>query len=293
MRPTNSVKKRIFSLFFPSFSLPVAEQRARAEKMARYFRLPKDLQCQAVDADGVPAKWIIPAAADEGVILYLHGGAYCLGSVNAHLDLLARLARAANRKLLAIDYRLAPEHPHPAALEDAVTAYRWLLGQGTAPAQIVIAGDSAGGGLTLVTLLALRDADMPLPAAAVCISPWTDLALTGASMHVKADVEVILSPESLAMFAGLYAAGQSLTHPLISPLYADLAGLPPLLIQVGTDEILLDDATRFAHKAQAAGVEVTLEVWQGMFHVFHIFPFFAETAEAVAQIGEFVQARLV
>ena len=188
MRPTNSVKKRIFSLFFPSFSLPVAEQRARAEKMARYFRLPKDLQCQAVDADGVPAKWIIPAAADEGVILYLHGGAYCLGSVNAHLDLLARLARAANRKLLAIDYRLAPEHPHPAALEDAVTAYRWLLGQGTAPAQIVIAGDSAGGGLTLVTLLALRDADMPLPAAAVCISPWTDLALTGASMHVKADV---------------------------------------------------------------------------------------------------------
>ena len=284
--------KKIALLFFTPLSKPVAEQRARAEKMARFFRLPKGMQYQPVDANGVPAGWFIPGQAADGVMLYLHGGAYALGSVNAHREFLARLTTAIGKRILAIDYRLAPEHPYPAALEDAVTAYRWLLGQGIAARQIVIAGDSAGGGLTLAALLAVRDEGQPLPAGAVCISPWVDLALAGDSMQEKADVELVLDRDSLAMFAALYAGDEPLTDPLISPLYADLTGLPPLLIQVGTDEILLDDAARFAHKAQAAGVDVTLEVWQGMFHVFHIFPFFAETAEAVAQIAEFVQARI-
>jgi len=288
----NKLLKKIAPLFFTPLSKPVAEQRARAEKMARFFRLPKGMQYQPVDANGVPAGWFIPGQAADGVILYLHGGAYALGSVNAHREFLARLTKAIGKRILAIDYRLAPEHPYPAALEDAVTAYRWLLEQGTAPVQIIIAGDSAGGGLTLAVLLALRDDGQPLPAGAVCISPWTDLALAGDSMQEKADVELVLDRDSLAMFAALYAGDEPLTNPLISPLYADLTGLPPLLIQVGSDEILLDDSLRFAQKAEAASVEVKLTVWEGMFHVFHMFPFFSETAEAMAQIAEFVQVRI-
>ncbi len=278
--------------FFTPLSKPVEEQRARAEKMARFFRLPKGLQCQSVDVNGVPAAWFIPETARDGVILYLHGGAYALGSVNTYRDLVSRLAKAAGVKALAIDYRRAPEHPYPAALEDAVAAYRWLLGQGFAPAQIIIAGDLAGGGLTLAALLALRDDGQPLPAGAVCISPWVDLALTGRSMQEKADVELVLDRDSLAKFAALYTDGQEVTDALISPLYADLTGLPPLLIQVGTDEILLDDSLRFTQKAEAAGVDVELTVWEGMFHVFHMFPFFAETAEAVTQIAEFVSGKI-
>ena len=260
--------------------------------MARFFRLPKGMQCQPADAGGVPAEWFIPDEAEDGVILYLHGGAYALGSVNAHREFLSRLTKAIGKRILAIDYRLAPEHPYPAAVEDAVAAYHWLLGQGIVPAQIIIAGDSAGGGLTLAALLTLRDGGQPMPAGAVCISPWTDLALTGDSMRGKADVEIVLDRESLAMFAALYAGDQPLTNPLISSLYADLTGLPPLLIQVGTDEILLDDSLRFAKNAEAAGVEVELSVWDGMFHVFHMFPFFAETREAVAQIAGFVQEQI-
>lgn len=260
--------------------------------MARFFRLPKGMQYQPVDANGVPGIWFLPDEAEDGVMLYLHGGAYALGSVNAHREFLSRLTTAIGKRILAIDYRLAPEHPYPAAVEDAVTAYRWLLEQGIAPAQIVIAGDSAGGGLTLAALLALRDDGQPLPAGGVCISPWTDLALTGGSMREKADAELVLDRESLAMFAALYAGDQPLTNPLISPLYADLTGLPPLLVQVGTDEILLDDSLRFAQKAEAAGVEVELTVWDGMFHVFHMFPFFAETREAVEEIARFLRERL-
>ena len=289
---SNKFFKKSIPFFFTSFSKPVEEQRAKAEKKARLFRLPKGMQCQPVDANGVPGEWFTPDGAEDGVILYLHGGAYALGSVNAHREFLARLTKAVGVRIIAIDYRLAPEHPHPAAVEDAVAAYRWLLRQGIVSSQIVIAGDSAGGGLTLAALLALRDDGQPLPAGAVCISPWTDLALTGDSMQEKVDAELVLDYDSLTKFAGWYAAGQPLTDPLISPLYADLTGLPPLLIQVGTDEILLDDAKRFAQKAEDAGVEVDLTVWEGMFHVFHMFPFFSETAEAVVQIAGFVKTNL-
>jgi acetyl esterase/lipase len=191
-------------------------------------------------------------------------------------------------RALAINYRLAPEHPYPAALEDAATAYRWLLSQGNDPARIIIAGDSAGGGLTLATLVALREAGEPLPAGAVCISPWTDLACTGDCVHEKAPLDKILSPDGLTRSAKSYAGGHELRSPLISPLYADLRGLPPLLIQVGTDEILLDDAKRIAEKAQIAGVDITLEIWEEMFHVFQIIPFLPETKQALGQIGDFV-----
>jgi acetyl esterase/lipase len=236
----------------------------------------------------VPAEWIEASDADLGVILYLHGGAYALGSINSHREIVARLARTTKMRGLAIDYRLAPEHPYPAALEDAIAAYLWLLTQGYDPSQIIIAGDSAGGGLALGTLVTLRDAGKPLPAGAVCISPWTDLATTGASIQNKAKVDLILDPDSLEKYAKYYAGEHELTSPLISPLYADPKGLPPLLIQVGTDEILLDDATRFTKNAQESGVDVTLEIWDQMFHVFQMISFLPETKKAVGNIAEFV-----
>ena len=269
---------------------PVEAQRARQEKQIRYIRLPADVQCEPSNADGVPVEWIAAPGADSVVMMYLHGGAYTLGSINTARELTARLARVTNTRALAVDYRLAPEHPYPAAIEDALTVYRWLLKE-VAPSRIIIAGDSAGGGLALATLVALRDAGEALPAGAVFLSPWTDLALTGDSIQGKAATDPILDPESLAMYAGYYAGNHELTSPLLSPLYADLQGLPPLLIQVGTEEILLDDAVRCADKARAAGVDVTLEVWDEMFHIFQMLPFFPETKKAIEHIAAFVAQR--
>ncbi len=283
------ISKKLLRHFFSGWSQgTIATQRAVQEKRARFARLPARLECQPLTINGIPAEWISLPPATAGVMLYLHGGAYCLGSVNASRDLIARLVEATKHKAVAIDYRLAPEHPFPAALEDALSAYRWLLAQGVEPARILFAGDSAGGGLSIATLVALRDAGQPLPAAAICISPWTDLALTGDSMRSKAAVDPILDAASLARYARDYAGDAPLTSPLISPLYADLAGLPPLLIQVGTDEILLDDATRLAECARQAGVPVTLETWAGLFHVFPAAPFLPETAQAMAQAARFV-----
>lgn len=272
---------------------PIAEQRARQERSARYFRPPKAVRCREISANGIPAEWIEAPLASSGVILYLHGGAYALGSINSHRQWIARLAGATGRRALAINYRLAPEHPFPAALEDALSAYHWLLDQGSEPAQIFIAGDSAGGGLALAALLALRDGGEPLPAGAICFSPWTDLTLSGASMQGKADLDPILDPDSLRKYAAYYAGDHDLSEPLISPLFAELSGLPPLLIQVGTDEILLDDATRLAERAREAGVSVTLEIGDEMFHVFHMFSFLPETKKAVESITRFVSANLV
>jgi monoterpene epsilon-lactone hydrolase len=288
------IVKRLVRLQFSGWSEgSIEEQRASQGKTARYARLPEDVGCQHVSATGVSAEWIEAPNAGLGVLLYLHGGAYALGSIDTHREFVARLARATKTRGLAIDYRLAPEHPFPAALEDATAAYRWLVAQGYAPSRIIIAGDSAGGGLALATLVALRDAGKPLPAGAVCISPWTDLALTGASIRSKAQVDPILDPESSERYARYYAGELELTSPLISPLYADLKGLPPLLIQVGTDEILLDDATRCAENAREAGVDVTLEIWDEMFHVFQMARLLPETKKAVAHIAEFVSRSLV
>jgi acetyl esterase/lipase len=222
----------------------------------------------------------------------LHGGAYALGSIDVFREWVARLARATSLRALLVGYRLAPEHPYPAALDDATAACLWLLEQGVEPAKIILAGDSAGGGLALSTLVSLRDAGHPLPAGAVCISPWTDLALTGGSIRDKAPVDPVLSPGDLETYAGYYAGTVERTEPLLSPLYADLRGLPPLLIQVGSEEILLDDALRAARKARAAGVDVTLETWEGMFHAFYMFPFFPETKRALESIAAFVSHRL-
>jgi len=216
-----------------------------------------------------------------------------MGSLNTHRQLAGWIAKAAGARVLLADYRLGPESPFPAAVEDAVAAYQWLLGQGVDAAGVAIAGDSAGGGLTAATLIALRDRGLPMPAAGVLLSPWTDLALTGESLTSRAALDpMIAGAAGVSNMADAYLSGADPRTPLASPLYADLAGLPPLLIQVGTEEVLFDDSIRFDAKARAAGVDVTLEPWNGQVHVFQSFAFMVpEAREAIARIGEFVKAR--
>jgi epsilon-lactone hydrolase len=285
----NKFIKKLISIQMAGWSEgTIEEQRAKQEKTSKYARLPRDICCQPINVDGTPGEWISAPGADLGVILYLHGGAYALSSINVYREFLSRLVRATKMRCLAINYRLAPEYPFPASLEDTTAAYHWLQTQGFDSPQIIIAGDSAGGGLALATLLTLRDTGEQPPAGAICISPWTDLALTGASVQSKAKLDPILDQADLQKYAGYYAGENDLTSPLISPLYANLEGLPPLLIQVGTDEILLDDAARFAEKARNAEVNVTLEVWDAMFHVFQLIPFLPVTKKMMKSITEFV-----
>jgi monoterpene epsilon-lactone hydrolase len=255
---------------------------------------PKGVAVTAVDAGGVPAEWVVAPEADEDrVLLYVHGGGYCMGSLDSHRRLVGHLSAAAKARVLNVDYRLAPEHAFPAAVDDAVAAYHWLLGQGIGADRIAISGDSAGGGLTLATLLALKDAGDPLPATAVPISPWTDLEGTGESMRTRAAVDLMIQPDRLKETADLYANGADMRQPHLSPLHGDYRGLPPLLIQVGDAEVLLDDATRVAAIAKAAGVDVTLEVWEEMPHVFQAFVgVLPEADQAVARIGEWLRARI-
>lgn len=267
-------------------------QRSRESAMSKFIKLPLEVDCQAVQAGDVSAEWIRPPAANSAVILYFHGGAYALGSIEGHRELIARLAHATHCRCLAIEYRLAPENPYPAALEDALAAYRWLQTAEAEPMPIILAGDSAGGGLALATIAALGAAGEPLPRGAICLSPWTDLCLTGPSIEDRARKDPILDPASLRQYAAHYAAGHPPGIPTISPLYAGLEGFPPLLIQVGTDEILFDDAARFAQKAQAAGVQVSLQIFDGMFHGFQMLPSLRESRQALDQIARFVSSLL-
>ena len=274
-------------------SATVADMRAGMEDMAGGAPLPEGTTIEVVDAGGVPAEWVsVAGAPGDAVLLYLHGGGYCIGSINTHRGMAARLAQACRARALNLDYRLAPEHPHPAAVDDAVAAYRWLLDRGVAPAQIVLGGDSAGGGLVMATLLALRDAGHPLPVAGFCLSPWVDLECSGETMTTKADVDPMVGKDGLTEMAAAYAGDHELRHPLVSPLHADLSGLPPLLIQVGTAETLLDDAVRLADRARNAGMDVRLEAWDDLVHVFQAFaPMVPEAVEAIDGIGRFVRER--
>src|SRR5262245_52958251 len=271
----------------------VAERRQGFDLLAAKFPIASDITCEKVDAAGVPAEWVVaPGAERERALLYLHGGGYVVGSINTHRDLAGRLSRAAAARVLLIDYRLAPEHPYPAAVDDATTAYRWLLRHGAAPGRTVIAGDSAGGGLTVAALVALREAAEPLPAAGVCLSPWVDLEGIGASMTTRASVDPIVQKPGLLWFASLYLGGADPRMPLAAPLYADLRGLPPLLIHVGEAETLFDDATRLAERARAAGVNVTLEAWEDMIHVWHLFAsLLPEGQQGVERVGEYIRQR--
>jgi monoterpene epsilon-lactone hydrolase len=251
--------------------------------------LPRGVTTRAATADGVPVEWIEPAEpASDAVVLYLHGGGWIFGWYPSHRSLVARICEAASCRALAVDYRLAPEHPFPAALEDCVTAYRWLAGSGVSPRRIVIAGDSAGGNLVLTTLMTLRDAGEAMPAAGVCLSPMTDLAGTGDTFRRGRDA--LLTVESAMSMARAYVGDQDPRAPLISPNYGDFTGLPRLLVQVGADEILLSDSLRLVENAEAAGVDVDLAVWPGMWHVWHtLAPYLPEARHAVDAIGSFVR----
>jgi len=271
--------------------LSVEVQRTKMEKYAKAIKLPDDVMCEPVQDCPVTAEWITTPKIDQDqVILYLHGGAYYLPYGNLHRDMIARLGRGAQMRTLVIDFRLAPEHPYPAALEDVTTAYQWLLTLGFHPKNIAIAGDSSGGGLALALLLRLRDARIPFPAAVVCICPWTDLTGSGKSMINKGKVDFINYPEHMKTNAKNYAVNHDLKNPYISPLYADLTDFPPLLIQAATRDVLLDDATRLAENAHLANVDVTLEVWKGMFHVFQIGAgFIPEAHQAIENIAAFLR----
>ncbi len=233
------------------------EMRPVLERLFTDFPSARQVKCEPVSAGGVKAEWITAAnAAADRAILYLHGGGYIMGSINTHRELIARLSKAAQARILALDYRLAPEHPFPAPVEDATAAYRWMLAQGLKPSRIAVAGDSAGGGLTVAALVAFRDAGLPMPAAGIPISPWVDLEAIGESMKTRSSQDPIVKPEMIREIARVYLAGQNPRSPLAAPLYADLHGLPPLLIHVGDAEALLDDSKRLAERAKAAGVDV-------------------------------------
>ena len=275
--------------------LRVKEGREGLEELANFIKLPKDVKVEHMSIGDMAAGWfILPNGNMEHFVLYLHGGGYIQGSIKSHQDLAARIARASKTKVLVIDYRLAPENPYPAALEDAVKAYKWLINdKNISPDKIIIAGDSAGGGLTLCTLIKLRDEGLKLPAAAVCLSPWTDLAITSNTIRENMKKDPWLKLSELHFMSELYIGDNDPTNPLISPLFADLNSLCPLLIHVGTNEIILDDSIRFAEKAKKAGNEVTLEVFDDMIHVFQAFAAWApEGQEAINKIGEYIQAKL-
>jgi acetyl esterase/lipase len=272
-------------------SLTIAERRQATAAVAA--SPPAGTAVDPVDVGGVPAEWVAAPGVSRGrVLLYFHGGAYQIGSPATLRHLVALLSQAASARALSVDYRLAPEHPFPAAIEDALAAYRWLLAGGIDPALIAVAGDSAGGGLALGALVALRDAGEPMPGAAVLLSPWTDLALTGESLRTRAAVDVMIKPEGMPETATLYLAGADPRHPYASPLHADLRGLPPLLIHVGDAEVILDDSTRLAARASEAGLQVSLEIWDEMPHVFPAFAgLLPEADQAIERIGGWLDQR--
>ena len=269
--------------------------REGLEQLGKMAKIPKDVLIESVNAGGVPAKWVsVPNAQNDLVILYLHGGGYVGGSIKSHEGLAAELSRVSKARVLLIDYRLAPEHVFPAAIVDSTETYRWLISEeGILPNNVIIGGDSAGGGLAIATLVRLRDEGDKLPAGAVCLSPWTDLANTGETIKTNADKDPFVSPMDVAEMSKLYYGRENAKNPLVSPLYADLQGLPPLLIQVGTAEILLDDSRRVADRAIEAGVDVQLEIWEDMIHVFAAFGQWApEGKQGIEQIGEFIQKHI-
>ena len=272
--------------------LTLQERRANFEAMP-LPPLADDVKFRRVDVGGVPGEWIsVPESRDDRVLYYLHGGGYVLGSVHTHRELVSRLARVMGARALSVDYRLAPEDPFPAAVSDAVKGYRWLLAEGVDPSKIVIAGDSAGGGLAMACLVALRDAEDRLPGAAVCLSPWADMECVGESL-VELAGKGGIDPVSIHEMAKAYVGEADPREPLASPIHADLTGLPPTLIQVSKAETLYSDATRLAERARACGVETEVEPWEEMTHVWQFqAALIPEGREAIEDVGRFVRKRI-
>jgi acetyl esterase/lipase len=273
------------------FAEEVADVRVQFDAMGA--PIADDIKVEKIDANGVPCQMLTPPGADaDRVIVYVHGGGYVFGSLVSHGGVVGELARSSACRALQVDYRLAPEHPFPAAVEDACAAYRYLVANGTAPEKITIMGDSAGGGLAIATIVALRDAGDTGPGAVVCLSPWVDLEGTGDSVTSRADRDPMVDPEMLHGIAATYLAGADPKSPAASPIHANLNGLPPLLIQVGEREILFSDAEALATKAKIAGADVTFEEWPEMIHVWHLFyPMLTEGRDAIKRVGEFVQEK--
>ena len=266
-------------------------RRRSFEQMVDGFTIDVPARYSRMNAGGVTAEWVTAgSASDSRVVLYLHGGGYIIGSPRTHRPLMAELSQASKGRVLGLDYRLAPEHPFPAPVEDSVAAYRWLLNEGYDPARIAVAGDSAGGGLTVAMMVQARYLGLPMPGAAVCISPWVDMEALGESMETRAAADPMVGKENLLISAKTYLGGSNPRAPLAAPLYADLRGLPPMLIQVGDAEVLLDDSTRLAGIAREAGVQVEMDVWDDMIHVWHLFaPILPEGKQAISQAGEFIK----
>lgn len=265
---------------------PWRERRATTEQFAAAFVPPDGLRFTPGKLGAVDCEWVLPADASPApVFMHLHGGGYVMGMPAASRPLTAQLAGSKTMRVVSIDYAIAPEKPFPAAVDDAVAAYRALIQSGVSPKQIAIGGESAGGGLAVATLVAARDAGLPMPASAVALSPWTDMRCSSASFETKAGVDPLLTRRSLSAMADAYLSGADRKAPLASPNLADLRGLPPLLIQTGSDEVLLDDAVGLDAAAKRQGVETTLEIWPGMIHVWHMFhPLLPEAGQAVAGI---------
>jgi monoterpene epsilon-lactone hydrolase len=289
--PQLQMAKDAYKAILQSGATTPQELRVVFEKLGDNTPLAPDIKKEKVSAGGIDGEWIsAPNSSADRAVLYVHGGGYVIGSVNTHRDLLARIARASGARVLGINYRLAPEHPFPAAVEDSVAAYRWMLAQGLKPNRIAVAGDSAGGGLTVATLIAIRDAKLPIPGAGVCISPWVDMEGIGETMKTRAEVDPVVQRDGLLGMAAAYLGGQNPRSPLAAPIYADLKGLPPLLIQVGDAETLLDDSIRLNDRAKAAGVSTKLEVWPEMIHVWQLFAsFLPEGQQAIDGIGSFLK----
>lgn len=266
------------------------EMRDGIDSMGDMLPASPDLTVTPVDVDGIASDWVCGPDADANrAVLYLHGGGYVIGSPKSHRELMGRLSKASGARVLGIAYRMAPEAPFPAAVEDSVKAYRWLLTQGLDASRISIAGDSAGGGLALATLVAIRDEGLTQPGCAVCLSPWVDMEGKGETMETRAAVDPMVQKDALLEMAGTYLNGADARSPLASPLHAELSGLAPILIQVGDAETLLADSTRLEDALKAAGGDVTLEVWDEMIHVWHLFaPILDKGQEAIAGMGEFI-----
>ena len=270
------------------------EQRELLRAALSTQPLPADLTVTAGTLGGVPTAEIMIAGIEpRHVVLYFHGGVYVIGDAFLAADLASQVGRRVRAKVISVDYRLAPEHPYPAAVDDAFAAYEALLQSGVDASNIVFAGESAGGGLAVATLINARDRGLPLPAAAFVMSPMTDLTLAGTSMETRREADPLFTPELLQERVNDYTAGQDAALPLMSPIFADLAGLPPLIIQAGTNELLLDDAVRLAGQAAAANVEVTLEITPGVPHVFQAYSaILDEAGAALDRAGQFLSAHL-